>query len=165
MRTGIALVTLGAIALGAIGPVAVGDAAGTAVERAPGAAAAVPRPVRARTTEALAGELRRLRARQARPGSGDREGRAWNGRMHQVMAELVVRLGTAGTRRSRIAAVMGAPDARVGPGDERWRLVPEEERGAAEELLCYRWRGWHDFAWFGLAGGVVVSRGWWLAGE
>jgi hypothetical protein len=123
------------------------------------------RPVRELTIAQLTRELGRLRAKKAQPGVLDEETQSWSGRMHEVMKQLLERLSARGVRRARVVAVMGKPDGVLRPGDERWGLIAERDRGAAQVVLAYRWRGWHDFAWFGLARGAVVSSGWWLAGE
>ena len=69
----------------------------------------------------------------------------WDGRKHQVMAELDKMLVGQGTET--LLAVMGQPDARDGT---HW---------------VYYWRGRHDYLFFDCQGGKIVRSDWWMAGE
>ena len=122
-------------------------------------------PVVQPTIEELAQQYRRLRAKKVEPGVFDEETYGFNGQKHEVMDKLVERLGENGTTRARIEELMGKPDLVVRPRDHYlWNLV-SGDRGDAELVLIYCWRGQHDFAWFGLRRRVVVAKGWWFAGE
>lgn len=113
----------------------------------------------------LTREYHRLRAKKVEPGAFDPETSAFGGRKHEVMGELVRRLGSRGTARARVVELMGEPDQHVRDSDDPlWGLV-EHDRGEAEALLVYCWRGYHDFAWFGIRREQVVSSGWWFAYE
>lgn len=70
----------------------------------------------------------------------------WNGRKHQVMAELAEKLGS-GQSTQILLAVMGEPDARQG---SQW---------------LYYWRGRHDYLIFDCQQGKIVKSEWWMAGE
>lgn len=134
------------------------------------AAAPAPRPARAESTEQLAREYRRLRAKKVQPGVLDRETQAFGGRKHEVMGELVARLGVRGTKRARIVALMGEPDSVVDhPSPRDCELLRNAGGGPgcgdATLLLVYEWRGMHDYAWFGIGDGAVVSSGWYFALE
>jgi hypothetical protein len=117
---------------------------------------------------ALGAEYQRLRGE---PGHWSDPPAAWNpatdapgGRKRAVMDEL--RAGLAAATRSRVVAVMGAPDAVARPGDPLWQLAASSEPPpAAPELLVYTWRGHHDFLYFEVDGDRVTRSAWWLAYE
>jgi hypothetical protein len=112
--------------------------------------------------DALGAELQRLRAIPGHFGGGvwSQDADAFGGRKHVVMQELGKRLERA--PRTRIEAVMGAPDAVVQAGDPLWQLATPT---AGATLLVYHWRGTHDFLYFELAGDTAVRSGWWMALE
>jgi hypothetical protein len=132
------------------------------------ACATTPGPPADDGLAALGAEYQRLRAE---PGHWSDPPAAWNpatdapgGRKRAVMDELRARL--AATTRSRVVAVMGAPDAVARPGDPLWQLAASSEPPpAAPELLVYAWRGHHDFLYFEVDGDRVTRAAWWMAYE
>ena len=89
----------------------------------------------------------RRRLASTKPGELDEALEGFEGELHTIMTELGDRLGVAGTKSGRVTAIMGQPDAR------------------REGQWIYLWRGWHDYLYFEVAKGCVVSADWYMAGE
>lgn len=115
--------------------------------------------------EALAAEYRQLRTV---PGhfSGD----AWNdavdsfqGRKHEVMAQLGDLLGDGRHTRDEVVGLLGEPDQVVDPSSTLWPVM--NKVGTASEALVYSWRGNHDFLYFPVRDGRVLRSAWWMAYE
>jgi hypothetical protein len=92
-------------------------------------------------------QVLRQQKKRGEPGRFDRVLDNWEGELHKLMIELGDRLGVAGTKTTRLVAIMGEPDDRK---PERW---------------VYLWRGWHDYLFFELHDDRVVKADWYLAGE
>ncbi len=90
---------------------------------------------------------------------------SWGGEKHKVMSELGELLGQPGGDAKRILVLLGDPQKTtpVGPGQ-----FPVEF-GSQERVLCYHWRGGHDFLYFIVSTDPsrpkVHKSGWWMAGE
>jgi hypothetical protein len=89
---------------------------------------------------------------------------SWGGEKHNVMRQLGELLGKPGTEVKRVTALLGEPQQNSGgPSSQPVALR------ANERLLCYYWRGGHDFLYFVVSADcehpVVHKSGWWLALE
>jgi hypothetical protein len=126
---------------------------------------------------ALISEYKELRERRRRlpQGTFDREVSGDGGRLSKVLSALGVELGHPPYTKKIITGCLGEPDAMR--SHERMRnfleIYHRELRKAARkvedkrdrEYLIYFWRGWHDFLFFIVEGGVIVDHGWWFAYE
>jgi hypothetical protein len=121
----------------------------------------------ARPLAELGAEFRRLRATRTRTGERWKtELDGWGGRLHQVMDDLLARLGLPGTGRTSVIAMMGQPDELGKPGTDLWWYGRGETvQPEPSEMLVYHWRGRHDFLYFYVRDDRVVRAGWWMAGE
>ncbi len=138
-------------------------------------ASSPPHPdVATASTDELAREYRALRTvaghmqRVHGPWNSDVDSAA--GRKGRVMAELGRRLAPP-IRRARILEVLGAPDREIhdvvgdaGLVEGQRHFLPLTD-ARTTELLCYEWRGSHDFLYVELRGEDVVKVAWWMAGE
>jgi hypothetical protein len=115
----------------------------------------------------LGAEFRRLRAGRAPSDEAWKdELDNWGGRLHQVMNDLLARLGLPGTGRASVIMMMGEPDELSRPGTDLWWYGHGEKmKPAPSEMLIYHWRGRHDFLYFFVRDDRVVHAGWWMAGE
>lgn len=122
--------------------------------------------------ERLASEFRKLRMS---PGHFD--GHEWNddvdrwmGLKHRLMMALGDLLGTGDYEKAGVVRLLGAPDQIARPGDAVFTLISKLPAGSestdiTDEYLVYYWRGQHDFLFFSCRDGLVISSGWWYAGE
>jgi len=81
--------------------------------------------------------------------------------MHEVMAELGERLGSSQHTSKEVIALLGPPDETLSSGsDHSGKPVPK-----GETHLIYWWRGGHDYQYFVVKNGIVVSANWYRALE
>jgi hypothetical protein len=126
---------------------------------------------------ALASEYRDLRERrrQLPQGTFDRDLSADGGRLSKVLSRLGKELGHPPNRKKIVTDCLGEPDAtrnheqmhgflEIYNRELRKAGRKVEDKGAREYLI-YFWRGWHDFLFFIVEGGVIVDHGWWFAYE
>lgn len=90
---------------------------------------------------------------------------SWGGEKHLVMNRLRQLLGNSGSDAQRIRTLMGEPQSvtSAGPGNFPVDFGPDEV------VLCYHWRGSHDFLYFVIStdsnSPKVHKSGWWMAWE
>lgn len=126
---------------------------------------------------ALASEYRELRERrrQLPQGTFDRDLTGHGGRLHEVLSRLGTELGHPPYTKKIVTDCLGEPDAIRSHEQMRnfLEIYNRELRKAGRkvedkperEYLIYFWRGWHDFLFFIVEGGVIVDHGWWFAYE
>lgn len=126
---------------------------------------------------ALASEYQELRERRRRlpQGTFDRDLSAHGGRLQEVLSALGTELGHPPYTKKIVTNCLEEPDAVRSHQQMRnfLEIYNRESRKAGRkvedkrerEYLIYFWRGWHDFLFFIVEGGVIVDHGWWFAYE
>lgn len=110
----------------------------------------------------LASRFRRYRDALRHAGIDSRpELRAWNGPVHKVMSELGEEIADRHCPLQQVLSLMGEPDATKSAGSHH----NGEEVPSGQTHIIYWWRGGHDYLYFVVQDGVVVSARWWYAGE
>ena len=93
----------------------------------------------------------------------------WQGKKHQLMLELGVRLADGTFDREQLISLLGPPDHTATDGDPLFsqiQTLPDYQQISPNgEIFVYEWRGTHDFLFFALAGEQIISSDWWYAGE
>jgi hypothetical protein len=121
--------------------------------------------------EALQKEYIHLRARQKalKPGVFDKELSDARGRLKEILSKLGQQLGKPEYRQQDIIRIMGEPDAIMVEGEYQPGSLGHSAPGGIipkdEVHIVYFWRGWHDYLYFVIKGGVIQQCHWYFAGE
>ena len=120
----------------------------------------------------IATEFKSLRAVQGHfdGGSWNEYVDEWMGRKHRLMIELASLLGGGEYSQAQVVQLLDPPDLIARQGDDLFDQINglaefQEPATGSYEFLIYYWRGSHDFLYFVSQGGVIISSGWWYAGD
>jgi len=92
----------------------------------------------------------------------------WGGKKQQVMEKLGKELGNGSYTKSKVIDLLGSPDMTARSSDKIYQsLVLSNQQGnnKPEEILIYFWRGMHDYLYFNVEKGIIVSFDWFYSYE